>query len=296
VDNEGVKEIGRLAANASSPQVIKLDHLDGNIEVIATRDGHGCVRLESAKKFLAEYEDAPERRTGTAKILTLQSFIDLMNRHKDADSAIFGLLDAMSPSLLGVIDYHTTDHKPRFGAHRISYSFPISTEWKSWQGMNSKSMGQGEWAAFVEERIADLSSPTLEERDHYETLFQTKIAEPSELIQLSRGMAISVEARVKETRVLQSGESEVIFEEVHKDGAGQKLIVPGLFIINIPLFLDGKPTRVLARLRYRRAEGRLTWFYQLYRPDIVMRDALHADLEQAGTATGLPIFEGSPEA
>lgn len=295
MDNEGVKEIGRLAANASSPQVIKLDYLDNNIEVIAIRDAHGAVRLESAKRFLAEYDGAPERRSGTAKILTLQSFIDLLNRHKDADSAIFGLLDATSPSLLGVVDYHTNDHKPRFGAHRISYAFPISTEWRSWQGMNGKSMTQGEWAAFVEERIADLSSPTVEERGHYETLFQTKIAEPSELIQLSRGMAISVEARVKETRVLQSGESEVIFEEVHKDGAGQKLIVPGLFIINIPLFLDGKPTRVLARLRYRRQEGRLSWFYQLYRPDLVMRDALHADLEQAGAATGLPVFEGTPE-
>lgn len=257
--------------------------------------GDGRRSFVSLKPLIDEWRTAPERRKGTATVETLNSFIALMKRHADEDSAIFAKLASGTPSLTGVIDYHTTKHEPRFGAHRVAYSFPLSPEWVAWRNHDSKAMSQLDWASFVEERIADLSSPTDAEASEYERLFQTKIAVPSELIQLSRGMQISVEAKVKDIRVLQSGEAEVVYEEVHKDGSGQKLVVPGLFIIQIPLFLDGAPVRLVARLRYRRTEGRIAWFYQLYRPDLAMRDRLQADLNTVAGETGLPVFEGAPE-
>lgn len=293
MDNEGVKEIADLATKGVEPKIVELKE---GVRVLAVPNGAGGVTIEGIKKHLDEYADAPDRRKGRAVVDTLEAFIDLMNRHKDDNSAIFASLSDKPPSMTGVVDYHTLDHKARFGGHRVYYPFPISTEWQAWSGFNGKILSQVEWAAFIEEHIADLASPTSEDRTTYEGLFQTKVAEPAELIQLSRGMSISVEAKLKETRVLQTGESEIVFEEVHKDGSGQKLIVPGLFIINVPLFLDGAPTRVLARLRYRRQEGRLTWFYQLYRADLALREALQSVIQEVRDGTGLPVFEGKPEA
>ena len=108
-------------------------------------------------------------------------------------------------------------------------------------------------------------------------------------------MALTVESRVKDIRVLQSGESEIVYEETHKDLAGNKLKVPGLFVVSIPLFVGADPSRVIARLRYRKSDGKLSWFFNLYRDDEVLRLALDSAMIKASAETGLPAFEGAPE-
>jgi uncharacterized protein YfdQ (DUF2303 family) len=297
IDNKVVDEIAELARFGGSVDltVTETSIRPDPIPVGRLVDKNGSVAPTSIKAILDEWRTTPERTRGVAKVQNVQSFIELTNRHKNESSAIFvSISDA--PTATAVIDYTTVAHEPRFGAHRVHYPFPVSREWQAWKASDGKPMSQTDWAGFVEDRIAELSSPMDAERAQYEPLFQTKIALPSELIQLSRGMQINVEARVKDIRVLQSGESEVLYEEVHKDGAGQKLIIPGLFVVQIPLFIDGDPVRLLVRLRYRRNDGKLTWFYQLYRPDIVMRARLKDDCDTIASETSLPIYEGSPEA
>lgn len=292
MDNEGVKEIATLAQLATEVKIVEV----GGVSVLSRPDAEGRIILQSAKPFVDEWRMAPERRIGTAKMLTLASLIDFANRQKDADSALFATIDgASSPSIAAVFDYHKIDGSPRFGRHRAVYAFPLSTEWQAWRAMDGKSMTQGDWAAFIEERIAELSAPLDQEVTDYERLFQTKIAVPSDLITLSRGLSISVEAKVRDFRTIQSGETEISYEEVHKDGSGAKLIVPGLFVVRIPLFVDGEPTRLLARLRYRRVDSKIMWFYQLYRADLVLREAMRNDAQTAAKETALPLFEGSPE-
>lgn len=293
---EAVKELADLGRLANCIDVLELQGADGaKIQILGRSDAQGNVIADSAKKFIDEYRASPERMIGTARALTLQSFIDLINRHKDADTAVFGDIDSDSPSFLAVLDYHTMDHKPRFGQHRVSYKFPISPEWSAWKTANGVALSQGEWAAFIEEHIAELSAPMDAEKAQFEPLFQTKFALPTDLVTMSRGMQIAVEATVKEVRSLQSGEVEIVYDEVHKDGSGQKLIVPGLFVISIPLFIGADKTRLIARLRYRRQNQKLIWFYQLYQVENVMRESLLNDFEKVGRETSLPTFEASPE-
>lgn len=285
-----VKDLLAYAENRAEPMVINLDDLG---EIAAVVKGDGFV-LQSLEPFRNELRGAPKRIEGVAAVGTLESFIALVNRHKDESSAVFG--DFGAPALTAVIDYHKTDHAPRFGRHRVRYGFPLSEEWKAWSAQNGKPMGQGEWAAFVEDRIADLAAPLDQERSTYETLFKTVIATPADLVTLARGLSIAVEARVVDARVLQSGESQLVFEETHKNALGEKLIVPGLFVVRCPLFVGAEPSRLLARLRYRAKEGRISWFYQLYRADEAVREALRAALDRAGAETGLPAYEATPEA
>lgn len=287
-----VKDIAKLARDGDGAKLVSLG---GGVQVLSIPGDIG-VEVQSIKAFVDEWRTAPERRKGTAKMLTLESLTAFVNRQKDGGSALFATLDGPAAGLTAVFDYHQIDGAPRFGGHRALYAFPQSPEWQAWKGRDGKAMEQDAWAAFIEERIAELSAPLDQERTDYESLFQTKIAVPSDLITLSRGMQISVESKVRDFRVLQSGETEISFEEVHKDGSGAKLIVPGLFVIRIPLFVDGVPIRILARLRYRRVEGKILWFYQLYRADLVMREAMRNDAETVARDTALPLFEGSPEA
>ncbi len=255
-------------------------------------------QIVSVKDELEKWRTAPERRAGVAKVTNLQSFIDLTIRHKDAHSAIFGVTSGKEPKLIAVIDYHQTDGVPRFGRHRIEYAFPLSDEWKAWVDNNGpkKAMGQGEFAAWLEDRIAELAAPYDAERSELETLFKTKIGTPNEIIELSRGLEVCVNARVKNATTLQSGEREIVFTEEHLNSAGEKLTVPGLFMISVPPFVDAEPLRVPARLRYRKDGGLLAWFYEMHRPDFWLRQEIKNALDRAARATDLPAFEGAPEA
>lgn len=297
IDN--VKTIVEIAQAASGVDILSADDKsvrEESISFASVPAGGGKIELKSLKHLLDEYRTRPERRKGSAKINTIASLIDLTNRHKDADSVIFADIDAAQPSVFAVFDYHQIDLSPRYGTHRAIYSFPLSDEWKAWTGKDAVSMTQGDWAAFIEDHIADLSAPLDGERSEYERLFQTKIATPAELVTLSRGLQISVESKVRDFRTLQSGEVEISYEEVHKDGSGQKLVVPGLFVLNIPLFVDAERTRIIARLRYRKANSSVVWFYQLYRAKQEFRAAMRLEAERVAAETELPLFEGVPEA
>ncbi len=266
------------------------------VDIASVPRADGGRDIVSLEKFREELRDAPKRIKGTATAATVASFIDLVNRHKDAASALFGAFSTNGGALTAVIDYPANGASPRFGQHRIRYAFPVSPEWAAWSAADGKTKTQTEWAEFIEDRIADLAAPDDAERSAYEGPFSTTIATPAELITLSRGLAVTAEARVKQTRVLSSGEVEISYEEVHKDASGDKLRVPGLFIVRIPLFVGDDPTRLLARLRYRVKDGKIVWFYQFCRADVVVLDAMVRALEDAAKATALPAFEGSPEA
>jgi len=252
--------------------------------------------FSSIKRLAEEWRLHPERKTGTAAVDTLTSFVDLTNRHKTADSVIFANTDWKAPALTTIVDYHSAEGTDaQWLKHRIHYAFPLSDQWKTWVAMNGKPMGQSDFAQFIEDNIADLSSPEVMEVSDFEAKFATKIATPSELVALSRGLAVHVASKAVSSVVLQSGEGEIVWDEVHQGADGKKLKVPGLFMLQIPLFHMGEAQRVPVRLRYRVREGSTSWFYQIYRPDVAVTERVTEDYEAATTATALPGFIGKPE-
>jgi len=302
MDNEGVKEIADIARERELGcfGLVEPSVREKPIPLALVRDQNGGINVTGIKSLLDPWREFPERRAGTAKLLTLDSFVAFVNRHKDDGSVVFGDFSG-APKLIVVLDYHALDGAARHGKHRAEYAFPLSDEWKGWMAKNSTGdrpvkFDQHDFAMFLEDRVADLSSPLDQERTDYEPLFGTKFAAPSELLTLSRGLELNVSSKIKDVRNLQSGEVQLVFDEVHEDGKGKPLKVPGLFVAQIPLFVDGEKVRIIARLRYRKDGGSVSWFYQLYRPELIIRERLVADLAQVGEATGCPAFEGTPEA
>lgn len=301
IDNKDVLDrIISLGRDANNIELVTLETSEDIIGLpkkipLALHRG-AAPKLAGVKELLEPYRTAPERRAGKAKVDTLQSFIDLANRHKDDHSVIFADTSLPEPKLTAVIDYHQTDHVARFAQHTIEYGFPITDEFKAWAAGNGKKFDQSEFAAFLEDRIAELASPLDTERSEYEEKFKVKIGVPNEIVELSRGLKVYVNSQFKTATTLQSGEAELSFSEEHRDAKGDKLIVPGLFMIQVPAFDDGESLRIPARLRYRPAGGSVTWFYQLYRPDFWLRQQIKNDLERAAKETGLPAYEGAPEA
>ncbi len=257
----------------------------------ANQNGQGPFSL---RKFAEEWRLFPERRRGTATVTTLESFIRLATYHRTSTTAVFADTGPR-PSLTCVLDYHpTAAGDPEFCEHRVTYNFPLSDEFQAWSGQDGKTMDQGEFAAWVEEHIADLAEANPEETANNEALFRTKTATPGHMIELSRGLLVNVDSVMKNAVVLQTGEASMIFEEEHKDSAGGKLIVPGMFMVAIPIFVGGTPVRIPVRLRYRASRGKVSWFFQLFRWKAEVRGRILADLDMVADA-GFPTYEGAPE-
>lgn len=160
---------------------------------------------------------------------------------------------------------------------------------------NGKPMEQLDFARFLEDHAAELTAPMDGERDIYERLFKERFATPSDLLALSRGLEIHVGAKVKRAERLQTGERTIEFVEEHMNANGEKVEIPGIFIVSVQAFVDGEPVRIPARLRYRLQGGIISWFYQLYRWEFFIRERVQEDLRKAGQETSLPTYEGNPE-
>jgi hypothetical protein len=297
---DGILAIKALAEQAQGFQIVNIDTeglgegLPKTVPLAIDLKGNSAV-IRDIKGAIEHYRTGPERRKGTANVTTLQSFIELVNRHKDEGSVIFAKTAWPNPRLAAVVDYHNTDNSPRHSQHRIEYAFPITTEMKAWIDGNGKVMDQGEFASFIEEHAAELAAPTDEEKETYEPQFKERFCLPIELIDLSRHLEVFVGGKVKQSTRLSSGEKTIEFVDEHMDKNGQKIDVPGIFIVSVQSFIDGQFIRIPARLRYRIKSQTATWFYQLYRWDFRLREEVKADLDAAAKATALPAYEGAPE-
>jgi uncharacterized protein YfdQ (DUF2303 family) len=299
IDVDTANLIERLAIESGASEVIAIETdglgkgLPPAVPVLFDRREQTA---QSLKQLIEEWRQSPSRRRGEAKVETLKSFVDLVNRHKDEDtSAIFGTTAYPKISLTCVLDYHSTEGKPGWREHKIVYPFPLTDEFKTWAGNNKQPMSQCDFAAFLEEHAAELAAPYDAEVVEYEQLFGEKFATPNELIALSRSLEVHVGAKVAQGIRLSSGERTVEFKEEHSTKSGEKVEIPGLFMVSVPLWIDGDPVRIPALLRYRIGGGSVTWFYQLYRWEFWLRNQILADLEYAGRETDLPTFLGTPE-
>ena len=293
---ETIQAIEGLNLGKNPIEYLSID-IDGReIPLAAVYNGIDCGFVEiDLKREVDKWRTAPERRKGTATALTLKSFIELVDRHKDEHSVVFADIIGAEPKLTGVIDYHELDGSARFGNHRIVYKFPISDEWKTWVAIDGKPLSQQDFAIFLEDHVSDIALATDEEKAFYEEKLMVKFGTPSAINILSRGLTINVNSVIANATTLQSGEGQIVFQEAHTDAKGKPLDIPGLFIISVPLFFGGAPIRVPVRLRYRKQGGGLTWHFALYNPKLFVKNALEGDLGVVKDATELPLFEGSPE-
>lgn len=320
------------------------------------------LKVHDLKPLLDAYRDNPERRSGTATLFTIDSFIDHVNRFKDEDSVVFAdntwkapepaeteqekrsrkrqpNQGWKTPSFTAVLDYHEavnmapdehgaverlpSEALPRFGKHRASYAFPLSDEFMAWMEANGQPMGQGDFAAFLEERALDIEPPPVTDgfftgqapapaydapeadRRRYEfmELLRTmtarlggKWAGPERMMELSRGLKVNESNRVEAKANVSSGAGGIVFMSEHTDEKGELLEVPNLFLISIPIFKNGPRYLMPVRLRYRVAGGRVLWFYDTYRHDKTFDAAFDEACTRVRGETGLPLLVGTPEA
>ena len=197
----------------------------------------------------------PPRIVQKVELLTVESFCAYVNAYRLPQTTIFaderiGLYEA-------VLDYHheasvvIPDRSPRGECdHVAGYSCPKSLQWQTWTGSNGKSMTQTEFALFLETNLRDIIEPAA-----------------ADLLQVAVSLQVHKSAQFSSEIRLDNGQTQFRYEEtISGSSKVGKLEVPTKFVLQVPVFLGGRAFQIEARFRYRMADGKLSFAFDLVRP------------------------------
>ena len=159
-----------LAGKAQETEVIAIDEISGRTGVILTNDRkwHDLTD-ELAKREEYLYKQQEERSQGPRRIAvkhvaqTLEGFVDYVNRHKSATTAI-SAQGGLTPKLVATIDFHEASDGvggpgPRWGKHTVEYSFPFTSTYSQWKNA-ANWQDKKRFLDWVETHAVELAHPS----------------------------------------------------------------------------------------------------------------------------------------
>lgn len=259
-----------LAAGAAAVGIKTFDlhALKGQLPYALVPEGYELEKLEG---ILPE----PTRKRGGTKLNDAASFIAVVNDQKSDSTRLYS---TVSPPTFQAVFNDVAD-VPGWRDHRASYHAPLSPEWLIWTDSSGKQRNQTEFAAFIEANMLDIIEP-----------------DGAVVLEVSRTLEAKKKVEFASSVRLSDGSVQFNYEEdVQGSALKGQLKVPESFVLAIPVFENGDPWRIEAKLRYRIAEGgKLTIWYELVRPHKVIEAAVKELRAKIAEETGLSILVGAP--
>ena len=178
-------------------------------------------------------------------------------------------------------DHGSGTHDQQWRDHIAKLSPAKSVEWQRWNAADRKNMSQLEFASFIEDNLGDIASA-----EGYPT--------GTAMLQMATCMEIAQDSTIKSAIRLQSGGVRMEYVEDSNAETVKSMEVFSKFALGLPVFWGGAAYQVEARLKYRLNVGKLSFWYELNRPDKVLEDAAKTLTETIQEATGFPLFHGNP--
>lgn len=283
-----VSAVKNIVEKYFEPRVLDVSGTGG---LIIAPDG---MRVLHAKDFIDCERMKPEVLKGSTTLHNCKSFIEFVNRYKTDNSAIF--YNQEKQKVTCVFDCATKD-VTSFEKHKADYAFPFSDELKAWQDHNGSSMSQIDFSFFIEAHVLDLAdAPSQDEESKALKDIRLRVgghyANVGKMVELSRGISLHSDERATIKYDPNTGEATVDFSSEHTDAAGNKVKVPNMFLIVIPILKGGKNYQLPCRLRYRLNGGQIKWWYEVIDLDKAIEVAIDEELKSIKENIGLPLFYG----
>lgn len=241
----------------------------------------GC-RLEALEKHLV----SPVRKRGVVTVSTTQSFVDYTKKHGSLDDCTFYAdvkADESRCKLVAIINDHGAD-KAQWRDHTCTFVPAQSIEWQRWLAKNGKSnaMSQVDFATWIEDNLGDIAAV-----DGMPT--------GAQMLTMALGFEANADKRLKSHVDLQNGGVRFEYVEDETKETKTSMEVFKRFTLGLPVF-DGSSDAypIEARLKYRDNQGKVTFWYELIRPDRAFKTAVNAALDKIKADTGFPIIFGTP--
>lgn len=132
-------------------------------------------------------------------------------------------------------------------------------------------------------------------RTRLDKLREKRFGTQLQLLTLSQEMSVTTSSSAKQQVRVQDGTRYLEISEDHQANVrGQKIKVPDLFLIDIPVF-DGEPSRLMpVRLYYRRVGSGVKWAVELVDHRRMVKDAITKAAQDVASETRLPLINGDP--
>lgn len=155
-------------------------------------------------------------------------------------------------------------------------------EWKRWVGRNKQNFSQTDFATWLEDNLSDIATVS-------------GMPSGADILQMALAFEANAEKRLRSKINLQNGGVQFEFVEDEDKDTRTKMQVFQRFTLGLPVF-DGSGSAypLEARLKYREREGKVTFWYELIRPDRVFKSAVTDELTRIKEATGFPVISGMP--
>ena len=204
-----------------------------------------------------------------------QALIDYVNRFREPGSVLFA--DADKSEVRCVLDYHLASNgeDATTGArqHKATLKLRDSEEFQRWNAIAGQLVTQEVFADFLEENANDIASP-----------------DPAAMIDLARDLSASVGATFRSKVDLQSGDR--VFNYARETTVDEKIVVPKIVELEIPLYQGEQPMRLRMAFRYSLGGGGLRlgveWRRVQYQRLALFKEIAFAVAE----GTGVPVFVG----
>lgn len=142
-------------------------------------------------------------------------------------------------------------------------------------------MSQVEFAAFVEDNRASIASV-----EGFPTSAQ--------MFEMAINMEASQDVRFKSAIRLQNGGTQLQFIADDDKQTIERMQLFERFAIGIPVFWNGDAYQITARLKYRVRDGKVSFWYELERTDVVFEAAARELIAAVRAGAEVPFFFGTP--
>lgn len=227
----------------------------------------------------------PIRKRANVLMNDSDSFIFYTKKHGSLDECtIYADADfeAQTATLIGIINDNGSDPgASSWRDHTATYE-PIKTvEWKRWNAFDGKSMPQEDFANFLEENMSDIAGNI------------EGMPTGTDMLAMASEFEATSDKRFKSRINTQGGGVNLLFVDQDNAETEQRMRVFERFSLGLRVFLNGQAYRLDARLKYRNSSGKLSFWFELIRPDRVFEDAVKDEFSKIKTATGFPLLYGS---
>lgn len=217
--------------------------------IVVTPDGY---QVHDLTRLLPK----PQRTVQSVVLHSPESFADYANRFGLTGRTIV-YADEPDRTYTAVINHAAPGDEPGQNDHLATYECPLSTNWTTWCQASGRAMDQDTFAKFLEVNAVDIIEP-----------------QAAVLLQLAMNLDIHKSAKFESAIRLDNGQRQFRYiEEVRGQQSAGDIQIPDTIKINVPVFLEGNLYDVLARFRYQLRDGSLRMWYELVRPEDVLRNA-----------------------
>ena len=261
------------------PEVAKDPRLgenpNNNQSFLVVPPGHEIKSLENLLS-------APTRKRANVSVSTTGSFVDYIKKHGSLDECVI-YADIDAEKSLCVLDAIINDNgadNPEWRDHRCTFTPALSVEWKRWIQKNGEKMAQADFATWLEDNLSDIANVP-------------NMPTGAQMLTMALAFEATAEKKLKSRINLQSGGVRFEYVEDEDKDTRTSMEVFQRFTLGLPVF-DGSSDAypVEARLKYRDNGGKVTFWYELIRPDRAFKTSVQSALDQIKNATGFMIIQG----